>query len=202
MVFYLSLEDWMRLVKVYSRFAWNAKIKGGQAAVNQFSATLEQMLNPDPNVEGQAPGVFVGNHSTTMQPYKFPGATINIDDSRRYMLMVSSSTGTPEHLLTADPSTSNLATSKTLERPSELQYKDRRRLWADIFQNICQNVISQYALATKGSSMEQKNKTNMGRLLSFLKGRMKTEILQNFPERLQFHSWISWNLISLNRSRQ
>ncbi|WP_319580515.1 hypothetical protein [uncultured Methanospirillum sp.] len=63
----------------------------------------------------------MGNQNTTMQPYKFSGATTNIDDSCRYMLMVGSSTGTPEHLLAVDPSTSNLATSKTLEHPSELQ---------------------------------------------------------------------------------
>jgi hypothetical protein len=78
-------EDWMSLVKANSRFGWNATIKGGrQAAVNQFSASLGKMLNPDTNTEGQTPGIFVGNQNISMQPYKFSGATTNIDDSRRY----------------------------------------------------------------------------------------------------------------------
>ena len=137
----IFMEDWSKLVKAYSRFAWNATVKGGQAAVNQFSASLEQMLNPDPNAEGQTPGIFVGNQNTTMQPYKFSGATTAIDDSRRLLLMVGSATGIPEHILAADPSTSNLATSKSLERPVELQFSNRQRLWSDILYSICMFVI-------------------------------------------------------------
>ena len=68
------LEDWMRLVKAYSRFAWNATVKGGQNAVVAATKSLEQMLQPDPNGEQPAAGIFVGNQNTQLQPYKFSGA--------------------------------------------------------------------------------------------------------------------------------
>ena len=148
------MEDWSKLVKAYSRFAWNATVKGGQNAVEAAKMSLEEMLQTDSGEEKA--GIFVGNQNTSMQPYKFSGATTAIDDSRRLMLMVGSATGIPEHILAADPSTSNLATSKSLERPVELQFSNRQRLWSDILQAICQFVIE--AAITAGNLPESIDK--------------------------------------------
>lgn len=184
------LEDWMKLVKAYSRFAWNATVKGGQNAVDAAKLSLEQMINPDPNSSGQTPGIFVGNQNTQLQPYKFSGATTAVDDGRRCMLMVGSYTGTPEHLLAADPSTSNLATSKTLERPSELQYQDRQRLWAEILENICKYAINQAATATSGILDGEATEDEYGEEVIVLKGKDETgnpvelsqKIIITFPD--------------------
>jgi hypothetical protein len=136
------MEDWSKLVKAYSRFAWNATVKGGQNAVDAAKTALQDVLNAD-----AAPGIFVGNQNTSLQPFRPGGATTNIDDSRRLLLMVGSATGIPEHILATDPSTSNLATSKSLERPVELQFSNRQRLWSDILHSICMYVVKQEGLS-------------------------------------------------------
>jgi len=176
------LEDWLKLVKSYSRFAWNATIKGGQNAVNAAKLSLEQMLTPNSHGEYESAGIFVGNQNTQLQPYKFSGATTDVDDSRRYMLMVGSATGIPEQLLAADPSTSNLATSKSLERPSELQFRSRQRLWADILHSICQYVIDQSVKAPHGILKGEIIEDEYGEEQIVLSGNMSRRVSVTFPD--------------------
>jgi len=176
------LEDWLKLVKAYSRFAWNATVRGGASAVAAAATSLEAMLNPDPNGDQVTAGIFVGNQNTQMQPYKFSGATTAVDDARRYMLMVGSATGTPEHLLAADPSTSNLATSKTLERPSELQYLDRQKLWTEILESICQYVIDQSVRAPRGILRGIEVEDEYGETQVLLDGDLSRKVAVSFPD--------------------
>jgi hypothetical protein len=44
----------------------------------------------------------------------------------------------------------NHATAKTLDRPTELKFKDRQTFWADTFDAILQYVIDRAALASNG----------------------------------------------------
>jgi hypothetical protein len=73
-----------------------------------------------------------------------------MDDARRFMLQAGSATGTPEHMLAMDPSTSNLATSKTMERPLELQFVSRQTLWIGIWTDVLNYVIDQAIKAENG----------------------------------------------------
>jgi hypothetical protein len=57
--------------------------------------------------------------------------------------MVSSGTGIPETILTGDSSVGNYATSRTLDRPTELKMKTRQELWADVYKDILTYVIAQ-----------------------------------------------------------
>lgn len=150
--------------------------------MNAAKLSFEQMLQPDPNGEQPKAGIFVGNQNTSLQPYKFSGATTAVDDSRRYMLMVGSVTGIPEHLLAEDPSTSNLATSKTLERPSELQFQDRQKLWADILHSICQYVIDQAALAPKGLIDGKEEEDEYGEIQVVLARELSRKVSVSFPD--------------------
>jgi len=70
---------------------------------------------------GTVGGTFVTTPGTRLEPIKTSGITTSMDDARRLMLMVCSATGINEPYLTGDPSTGNLATAKTMERPMELQ---------------------------------------------------------------------------------
>jgi hypothetical protein len=64
--------------------------------------------------------------------------------------MVSSATGIFETFLSGDPSTGNLATAKTLDRPMELMFVDRQSLWYDVIYAILQFVIDCAAIAPSG----------------------------------------------------
>lgn len=176
------LEDWFKLVKAYSRFAWNATVKGGASAVAAAKTGLEAMLTPDSNGEYASAGIFVGNQNTQLQPYKFSGATTDVDDARRYMLMVGSATGIPEQLLAADPSTANLATSKSLERPAELQFMERQRLWCDILHDICQYVIDQSVKAPHGILQGDIIEDEYGEEQIVLSGGLSRKVSVAFPD--------------------
>jgi hypothetical protein len=52
------------------------------------------------------------------------------------MLMFASAADTPEPLLACDPSTGNLATAKSTERPFELSILDRQRWWEDLLETL------------------------------------------------------------------
>ena len=98
------------------------------------------------------------------------------------MLIVGSATGTPEHLLAADPSTSNLSTSKTLERPSELQYLNRQRLWADILHFICQYLLDQSVRAHKGILDGNIEKNEYGEEQVILSGDVSRKVTVELPK--------------------
>lgn len=176
------LEDWFKLVKAHSRFAWNATVKGGASAVTAAKTGLEAMLTPDSNGEYASAGIFVGNQNTQLQPYKFSGATTDVDDARRYMLMVGSATGIPEQLLAADPSTANLATSKSLERPAELQFMERQRLWSDILHDISQYVIDQSVKAPRGILQGDIIEDEYGEEQIVLSGGLSRKVSVAFPD--------------------
>jgi hypothetical protein len=66
------------------------------------------------------------------------------------MLMVCSATGINEPYLTGDPSTGNLATAKSMERPMELQFTARQSLWSSTLSNILDYIIDQAAMMPSG----------------------------------------------------
>ncbi len=149
------LENWGKLTEAYARFAWGITTKGGQAKVSAAKARMETLFaktdpNTDEDLEGtvrtkQLPvgGVFTSTEGVTLNAIRTQGATTSMEDARRLMLMVASASGIPEQILTGDPSTGNLATAKAMERPLELQFRNRQTFWADTWWDLCQYVIDQ-----------------------------------------------------------
>ena len=62
------------------------------------------------------------------------------------LLMVAAATGLPESFF-GDVSVGNLATAKSLDRPTELKFVDRQELWKSILGAMLQYVIDRRALA-------------------------------------------------------
>ncbi len=149
------MENWGKLTEAYARFAWGITTKGGQAKVAAAKARMETVLGKtDPNSEEDLEGIsrtrqlpvggtFVSTEGVALNAIRTQGATTSADDSRRLMLMVASASGIPEQILTGDPSTGNLATAKAMERPLELQFRNRQTLWSDVWWDLCQYVIDQ-----------------------------------------------------------
>ncbi len=155
------LENWSKLVDAYARFAFSLTTKGGARAVSAAKAKIESVFaKQDPNLEmsdsstyTQRPvaSTFTASEGVKLDTIRTQGATTAADDARRLLLMVSSSSGIPEQILAGDPSTGNLATAKAMERPLELQFRNRQQLWRDIWHNILTYVIDQSIRAENGS---------------------------------------------------
>lgn len=151
------LSDWAKIVRSYARFAWNYVTKGGGKAVRQAAEKLRNVFVGRPGAQGtstesEAGKVFVaggGEDGGKLEPIKTQGATTKAEDGRRLLLMVSAATGIFEHYF-GDPSTGNLATAKSMERPMELKFLDRQTFWRDIFLDILNFVIDQAAKAPGG----------------------------------------------------
>lgn len=140
------LEDWATIVRALSRFAWNLTAKGGAKGVAAARAKLGTTLstagtgtgesNPPP-VTGST---FINADGYKLDPIRTSGATTSAEDGRRILLMVAAATGMPETFF-GDASVGTLATAKSLDRPTELKFADRRTLWADVLHDILQFAI-------------------------------------------------------------
>ena len=146
------LENWATIVKALSKFAWQKKVKGGKSKVNNIAAnsqtgvSLNSRENNPPSTTGST---YVSNECVVLKPLKTQGANTKAEDGRRLLLMVSAATGIYEHYF-GDPSTGNLATAKSMERPMELMFKDRQQLWHDVFENIIKFALKQSYEAPNG----------------------------------------------------
>lgn len=147
------LQDWATIVRAYSRFAWSFTTAGGKAGVAAVKARLNTTLSADSGIDRNPPpaaaSTFIATQGQKMEPIKTAGATTSADDARRLLLMVCAATGIYEHYF-GDPSTGNLATSTSMERPMELKFLERRKLFAGILKDILNYVIDANAVAPGG----------------------------------------------------
>ncbi len=128
------LENWVTIVKSYARFAWT--LTGKKKAGVQVAGGRVKTSGSD----GKIGDIAAMTEGYKLDPVKTSGATTSMDDARRLLLMVCAATGIYEHYF-GDPSTGNLATSTSMERPMELKFQARQSFWCDIFNNIFQYVI-------------------------------------------------------------
>ncbi len=142
-----ALEDFATTHRALARFAWSltAKGKAGVAAAKtKLETTLGQATtgaetNPPPNVGS----VFIGSEGANMQPIQTRGMAPPSDEGRMLWLMVAAGVGVPHTILAGDADIGNLATAKTLDRPTELKMRSRQMLWTGIYQNISDYVLLQ-----------------------------------------------------------
>lgn len=143
------LEDWASITRAYARFAWNVSVKTPQGIANA-KAKLNTTLGTSSSIEMNPPPIagstFIGTSDVGIQPIRTAGATTSAEDGRRLLLMVASVFGLPESFF-GDVSIGTLATAKSLDRPTELKFTNRRALWADALQDICEYVLVQAARA-------------------------------------------------------
>lgn len=144
------LEDWATIVRSYAKFAWNLNTTGGAKAVAAAKTRLGTTVSTsrtetNPTTVGS---VFVGS-GAEMTPIKTSGATTSAEDGRRLLLMVASAFGLPETFF-GDVATGNLATAKSLDRPTELKFRDRQELWRSVLDTILQYAVAKSRRAANG----------------------------------------------------
>lgn len=146
------LENWFSIVKAYSRFAWHASGQGGQQLVDRLKTRLEANTGTggayDTNPPATTASTFIGS-GVKLDPIKTAGATTSAEDGRRGLLMVAAAMGLPETFF-GDVSTGNLATAKSLDRPTELKFRDRQELWKSILITILEYAIARNQRAANG----------------------------------------------------
>jgi hypothetical protein len=171
-----DMEDYATIRRALSRFAWKLTTQGGKAGIksakdrlNSTLSTSEQETNP-PSTTG---ATFIqSKDSVNMEPIKTAGAQVQPEEGRRMWLLVSAGTGIPETILSGDANVGNYATSRTLDRPTELQMRTRQTLWADVIVDILTYVIA-----------KARGKAN-GVLAGIESVRRETQILEPNPNTL------------------
>ena len=143
------LSDWSTIVRSYARFAWSVTTKGRSGTRAAIKTKLDSTISKDTYNPAPSTGsAFIASEGTALSPIKTSGATTSANDGRQLLLMVCAATGVFEHFM-GNPATSNLATAKTLNRPMELSFLNRQRMWETIWENIFSFVIE--AKASKGT---------------------------------------------------
>ena len=168
------LENWFSIVKAYARFAWHASGSGGQQMVDRLKTRLNANTASgstlDTNPPSTTASTFIGS-GVKLDPIKTAGATTSAEDGRRGLLMVCAAMGLPETFF-GDVSTGNLATAKSLDRPTELKFRDRQELWKSILITILEYAIARNQRAANGR-------------LRLAGGEQKPQIRVTFPPILE-----------------
>lgn len=141
------LGDWAAIVKALSRFAMRLTTTKGKAGVDAAKAKLNTTVGSgatfsraETNPAPVAGSTFISDQGVTLEPIKTSGATISAEDGRRLLLMVCAAMGFPETFF-GDVNTGNLATAESLDRPTELKFRDRQELWKETYRRIGRYVI-------------------------------------------------------------
>lgn len=147
------LEDWATIVRSLSRFAWRKVSKKGKAAVD--AARLNTTVGVGGNMREHNPppltgSAFVAPEGQDLTPISKNGATIDADSGKPLRLMAASALGLPDTILSGDVDQGNLATAKTLDRPTELLLMDRQQLWAECYRDLIGFMLDNAARSTQG----------------------------------------------------
>lgn len=140
------LTDWASIARSLQRVAYKMsglKKKGLDKVASKMGTELD-FGTGDPTLpvnRGSAGGIFAAAGDVDLAPISKAGAIISADGARALRTMVAAATDIPDTILAGDPDMGNLATAKTLDRPTELAFKQRQTLHTDIFQDVCKYVV-------------------------------------------------------------
>jgi hypothetical protein len=138
------LADWATIVRSYARFAWDIVKKTAKGRLAMKTALDSKIAGGDYQAPPSVGSAFIHDDATRMSPIKTAGATTSADDGRRLLLMVCAEMGLPETFF-GDVSVGTLATARSLNRPTELQFSLRQLLHKEILENLCGYAVRQAA---------------------------------------------------------
>lgn len=159
-----DLEDWATIRKAHSRFATQLttpKRSGVAAAKARLGTTVgvTHETNPPP----VAGSTFISTPDVTYRPIPLANISPNPEEGRRLGLMVAAGTGIPETILFGNAEVGNLATAKTLDRPTELKMRARQMFWRSLLLDLVNYAIDWAAKAPKGKLKGQEVLDDEGR---------------------------------------
>jgi hypothetical protein len=153
------LEDWATVQRTLARFALMVETKGGPGAIAAYEALLSTTFG-DSNgtqIERNPPPVTASAHisgpDNKISAFKSAGAQVAPEQARRLMLMVAAAQGMPETFY-GDASTGSLATAVSLDRPTELKFREIQQRWTDTITCLLSYVLW-VAESSPGSKMRE-----------------------------------------------
>jgi hypothetical protein len=145
------LEDDATRSRSLAKFAWQVTTKGGNRAVQSIKTKLGTTVTSDTGETNPAPvagATALMGDGNDLKAISIANAILPVDHSRPARQMAAAALGIPDHFF--DANQSNLATSTTLDRPTELRFNERREMWLDVLNAIVDYVIATDLVATRG----------------------------------------------------
>lgn len=176
------LEDWARLVKSLSRFAWKLTTKGaGRAQAHaRLAAPPPRDASGRPNDVGATALI---PPEQTLEAIPKSGATIDSESGKPLAAMVASALDVPLTMLLSDPGqTGARAVAETLDKPTELSMGQRRDLHAGVNRRILQYAITEAVRAPDGPLKGKVTVDAYGREMVELAGDTDSTIDINWPD--------------------
>lgn len=134
------LEDWHTIVSSLARFAWKVSTKGTKVAGIQRKMNARSRGPELTDDDGERPPgaglAWVAGQGDELTPIPKTGAHTSAEDARPSRLMVGAAMDLPDTILSGDADVGNLATAKTLDRPTELAMRSRQGMWQDWHQRV------------------------------------------------------------------
>lgn len=145
------LEDWARLMRALSRYAWKATTPGRKAAAVKARVAQAPGRDPSTGEPMLAGATAVLPPDVQLEAISKSGATIDADSGRPLATMVAAALGVPVTMLLSDPGTTGArAVAETLDQPTDLEMKQRRDVWATAYQRMLLYVIVEAVRAVNG----------------------------------------------------
>jgi hypothetical protein len=132
------LEDCMTINNSLAQFSLLLTTKGGQQALQGAKTQLSTTVGPNASLWDQNPtavagAIFAGGPGTELKAFETKGAGFDPGKVREYKLQVAMGFGLPESWF-ADMETSSLATAESLDRCTELNFREKQEIWDE---DIC-----------------------------------------------------------------
>lgn len=135
-----NLEDFATVSRARAKIIFRMTLKGKKgvaAAKTKLGTTLGASTGSgETNPPTGVASFFLGSEGAGLEPISTKGMTQTPDEGRGLRLMVGAGVGLPDTILSGDADVGNLATAKTLDRPTELKMVSRQMLWTGIYQAI------------------------------------------------------------------
>ncbi len=181
------LEDWAKLVKALSRFAWRvtAPRKGAaQNAAQRIAAQTTASTSPRDRLADDGPvGQTASMTGAMLEAIPKTGATIDSASGKPLAAMVASGTDVPVTMLLADPGvTGARATAETLDTPTELMAGLRRDWWTEFHERLFDYVIDAAVKAPQGPLTGTIARDEWGRTVVTLDGDTSRSIEISWPD--------------------
>lgn len=152
------LADWATIISMYARFAFKLTTSGSKSSVvaarSKFQTTVGTGALSETNPSPTVGSMFIRQKDgTDIEAIKTSGATTSAKDARELRIMVAAAMGLPDPMLSGEVDVGNLATAKTLDRPTELKFRSRQKLWEDVYLKILTWVVRWAIEAKSGKGL-------------------------------------------------
>lgn len=142
------LQDWVKLMRSLSQFAWRGTAEGKRAAkAREALARAQQSVAGNP---GSVGATYISAAGEGLEAIPKTGATIDADSGRPLLAMIAAGLDVPVTMLSTDPGiTGARSTAETLDEPMYRAMRARQDVWTGVFTDLAEYRIEQAVRARR-----------------------------------------------------